>query len=341
MAVPENLQEVADRIHETGEPHRETVRTILSWFGQQRRGRWVVSRIRSALRELDLTTFPDFETAYVDGVVELRSTREAGGDRGAHPPVGEGEEDEGDRSDGRGDPVARIRMLAAANRRPVCVTRDARVRDAVTEMMMNDFSQLPVMPNEREVNGMISWKSIGQQASLGRRCEFVRECMEPAETIPADMPLLTAIPLIVEHEVVLIRETDKTISGLVTTSDVSQQFQELAEPFLLVGEIENHIRSLIDGKFTPDELKEAADPGDAERQIEGVEDLTFGEYTRLLENPDSWARAGIELDRARVIKRLHRTREIRNDVMHFSPDGISPEDREFLRDTVAFMQRLQ
>jgi len=341
MTTPENLQDVADRIHKTGEPHRETVRTILSWFEQQRRGQWVVSRIRTALRELDLTTFPDFETAYIDGMVELRPTPKAVGAPPAGPAGEDREGDETDRADGRGDPVARIRTLAAANRRPVPVTRDARVREAVTEMMMNDFSQLPVMPNERDVHGMISWKSIGQQASLGRPCEFVRDCMERAETISADMPLLTAIPLIVEHEVVLVRETDRTISGLVTTSDVSQQFQELAEPFLLLGEIENHIRTLIDGGFTPDELREAASPDDHERQVEGVEDLTFGEYTRLLENPDDWARVGIALDRARVIKRLHRTRKLRNDVMHFSPDGISPEDREFLRDTVAFMQRLQ
>lgn len=340
MAVPENLQEVAERIHETGDPHRETVRTILSWFNQQRRGRWVVSRIRSALRELDLTTFPDVETAYIDGVVELRSTRVGARDHGAVPPIEAGRDDDDGRPDGRGDPVARIRMLAAANRRPVSVTRDSRVRDAVTEMMMNDFSQLPVMPSDRDVRGMISWRSIGQQASLGRNPEFVRECMEPAETIPADMPLLTAIPLIIEHEVVLVRESDRTISGLVTTSDVSQQFQELAEPFLLVGEIENHLRSLIDERFTADELTVASDPADTERQIEGVEDLTFGEYTRLLENPDNWDRMGIALDRVRVINRLNRTRGIRNDVMHFSPDGISPEDREFLRDTVAFMQRL-
>lgn len=49
MPVPDNLQEVADRVRETGQPHIETVRTLLSWFGQRRRGRWVVSRMRRVM----------------------------------------------------------------------------------------------------------------------------------------------------------------------------------------------------------------------------------------------------------------------------------------------------
>jgi hypothetical protein len=38
---------------------------------------------------------------------------------------------------------------------------------------------------------------------------------------------------------------------------------------------------------------------------------------------------------------LNKVREIRNDVMHFDPDGIPPADLEQLRDFAHFLQRLQ
>lgn len=293
--------------------------------------------MRSALREVGLTTEPDFETAYIDGVVQLKPLSQG---RDAETES-DSETEEETVSGDPADPVARIRMLAAANRTPLAIARDKPVSEAVTLMLLNDYSQLPVMSSERDLHGIISWRSIGRVTALNRRCEFVRDCMDRAVEVPADTPLLSAIPLIVAHEVVLVRETDRRISGLVTTSDVSLQFQELAEPFLLVGEIENHLRRLIDGRFSPEELAEIRDPADDDREVEGVEDLTFGEYGRLVEDPANWERLGIQLARQPVVRRLNKVREIRNDVMHFTPDGISPEDLEFLRDTVFFFQRLQ
>lgn len=336
MPVPDKLSELADRVRGTGHPHVETVRTLLSWFGQQRRGRWVVTRIRNALREVELVTEPDFEMAYIDGAVQFKLASS-----GTTDATGGAESTEDATAPDLTDPVARIRMLAAANRRPLTIQRDKPVSEAVTLMLMNDYSQLPVMSNDRNVQGIISWRSIGRVTALNRSCQYVRDCMERAVEVPADMPLLNAISLVVENEVVLVRERDQQISGLVTTSDVSIQFKELAEPFLLVGEIENHLRRLIESEFTAEELAAARDPADDEREVAGVEDLTFGEYGRLLENRDNWARLGINLERAPVVHRLQRVRDIRNDVMHFSPDGISPEDLEFLRDTVSFFQRLQ
>jgi hypothetical protein len=66
------------------------------------------------------------------------------------------------------------------------------------------------------------------------------------------------------------------------------QFQQLAEPFLLLGEIENHIRRIVGDKFSKEELASVREPGDSNREVTGVADLMFGEYIRLLELPDRW-----------------------------------------------------
>ena len=51
--------------------------------------------------------------------------------------------------------------------------------------------------------------------------------------------------------------------------------------FSSLGEIENHIRGIL-GPLSKAELAAAADPGDGEREVEDVADLTFGEYLDFL-----------------------------------------------------------
>lgn len=74
--------------------------------------------------------------------------------------------------------------------------------------------------------------------------------------------------------------------------------------------------------------------------IKNVANLTFGEYIRLGDKPANWERLGYDLARAECTKRLREVGRIRNDVMHFRPDGISPDDMELLRDTRKFLQML-
>jgi len=122
---------------------------------------------------------------------------------------------------------------------------------------------------------------------------------------------------------------------------LNEQFRLLAEPFLLIGEIENGVRRLLHGKFTQAELASAKAPGDDGRQIETPADLTFGEYIRLVEQEQSWRKLKIEIDRATFVAQLNRVRDIRNDVMHFDPDGLGDEDLTFLREFAQFLKRLR
>jgi len=216
------------------------------------------------------------------------------------------------------------------------------VPEAITIMLTNDFSQLPVMVGERDVKGVISWSSIGSRLVLGVKFQEVRECMEPAHVIPADTSLLDAIREIVNYEYVLVRDGNNKIAGIVTTSDLSREFRQLTEPFVILGEIENHVRSLIQrGNFTHQELVECCESASEGRKVDGIFDLTFGEYVRLLEKKDLWSRLGLAIDRALFVEKLDQIREIRNDVMHFDPDGITESDLDALRKFVIFLQKLQ
>ncbi len=239
------------------------------------------------------------------------------------------------------DPTYRVSKLAAANKKPVAVPPDASLSKVITLMLANDFSQLPVMTSERDVKGIVSWVGIGSRLALNRPVNTAREAMEPHAEISSDASLFSVISLIVAHQYVLVRAADQRIVGIVTTSDVSLQFQELAEPFLLLGEIENHIRRIIAPRFSPGELCAAQHTADGDRNVDSASDLTFGEYKRLLEEPSRWNRLQVNIDRSEFIRLLDRVRSIRNDVMHFDPDSIPEEDLEILREFAGFLRSLQ
>ena len=145
----------------------------------------------------------------------------------------------------------------------------------------------------------------------------------------------------INNEFVLIKKTDGTISGIVTLADISAQFITFTEPFLLLEQIENHIRQLLDGKFLVEELQAICNQSDHERQIEFIDDLTFGDYVRLIENPENWDRLNLSIERSHFIKYLNSVREIRNDVMHFDPEGITEKQRDDLLKMSNFLMELR
>jgi hypothetical protein len=157
--------------------------------------------------------------------------------------------------------------------------------------------------------------------------------MEPHHEIRSSFSIFDAIPIIVTHQYVLVRSEDNKISGIITASDLSEQFRLLAEPFLLLGEIENLLRGLIADRFSNEDLAGVRDPSDAGRKIQGPDDLAFGEYLRLFEKPERWEQFGLAIDRVSFCRDLDSIRQIRNDVMHFDSDGVLPRELEHLRST--------
>ncbi len=305
-------------------PKRVTVRELIGHFGYERRGFWINRDIRNGLEKNNLTADPDFTVGWIDSTITIRLDSDGPDASGLHITS---------------DPTHRIGSLEAANKEPRSVQPDNPLHAATTIMQMCDYSQLPVMEGKYKVAGIVSWKSIGARLSLGCECERVRHCMDPAEEVPASSRLFDAIPTIAEHGYVLVRGADNTISGIVTASDLSLQFMQLAGPFLFIGEIEGHLRHLIHGKFTLEQLRAASGSEDGQ-SIEGSGDLTLGGYVRLLENESNWKRLGLNIDRAEFIRQLDEVRQIRNDVMHFNPDGPSESETRKLRDIAHFFGNL-
>ena len=334
MAIPKELVELAEVVR-TGTTPIITPRSLIGWFGAQRRGISISARVKEALEHLGLQTVPDFEHEWIDGPISVRKATPKS------PPEAAKQSDVLAENDVKPtDPTYRIGKLEAANRTPASVAPEAPITRAVTLLMTHDYSQLPVMQGERTVKGILSWASLGQRLAFGQAASTAMDCAVPHHEISADTSLFDAIDGIVRHGYALIRGSENKITGIVTTTDLSLQFGRLGEPFLHLGEIENYLRRIIGGRLDLETIMRAKDPADRGRTVSGVEDLTFGEYIRLMEDGENWKAIAIDLDREVLLKGLQNVRRIRNDIMHFDPDGPSVADLSELRKCVTLLQKL-
>ena len=177
---------------------------------------------------------------------------------------------------------------------------------------------------------------------MGRECQSVRDCMDTLfPEIPITTPLFESIRHIVQYGYVLVRDKTNLISGIVTSSDLAHQFAHLAGPFLTLGEIEGYLRGLAHRKFTVDELNQSLSGGGGKQTVSSPEELTLGGYRQLLGRRKNWCRLNLNLDRKEFVKQLDWVREKRNDVMHFNPEGLEPEDVEKLEKIAKLFRSLR
>ena len=131
----------------------------------------------------------------------------------------------------------------------------------------------------------------------------------------------------------LVRGKHGAIVGIITASDLAQQFKHLAEPFLVIEEIEHHLKALVAGKFTDAEIKSVGS-----KTKRGTIGLSLSSYCKLLRLPAHWMRLGLDVCHMTFLTRLKSVIDIRNDVMHFDPEGPAPEYRERLHEFAGFFR---
>lgn len=313
---------------------KTTPQVICNKYGVVKRGWRVIEAVNILLEKHELTANPEFGNAYYYGEIEIIPKPKLAASGELKKPK-------------YADAIPRLSLLRAANINNlieeegttglISVKKDTSLIEATTIMLRYNFSQLPILSSTRDVVGLISWKSIGTALSLGKNCETVFECKEDVEVLSIDEPIFKAMNVILAKEVILVRDKKNNISGIVTATDLGEQFLKLSEPFLIIEQIENLVRRLLDGKLTFDDIKKVLDLSKHEKEIHSLSDLNFGHYVRIMENPELYVKLALRIDRVILQKMLQETRIIRNDVMHFKPEEIEQKDLETLRQVLNFL----
>ena len=308
-------------------PTTLTVREFIAWFGYVQRSQWLITNVQECLDECNLRIRPDLWVSYIDEDITIEyDANEAAGAESQTPAY---------------DPTLRLSVVEGAHRKPLTVAPDDPLSKALTLMRMNNIGHVPVAINEREVKGVVTWRAIAARASESNDNPPVRDVMDKSfAELDIHTPLFRAAETIGRNGFVLVRDRDGTVSGIVTANDMALNYAQISRPFLMAGEIEGYLRRLIRRKFTREELKSAKHGPSGKSQV-GPVDLTLGDYVALLGKQEYWDRLGLTgIDRGEFIKRLDWCRQKRNEIMHFNPDGLDPEDVEGIANMVEFFRTL-
>lgn len=181
----EEFEELVKEIKENDKEFTITPRKLLNAFNLERRTQNNQNLINKFLEENKLEVIPSYTNTWIDSEITIKHKKKA-------------------RSKNESDPIQRLKLLAAANSTPITVNRDGKLSEAVTLMMLNNYSQLPVISGTRNVAGIISWEKIGSGLANKQNSDLVKDYMTTNFTLlDYDTPLLEAIPIIIEKEFVL------------------------------------------------------------------------------------------------------------------------------------------
>lgn len=233
------------------------------------------------------------------------------------------------------------------------VSPETPVPEALDIMGEYNYSQLPVVEDGR-VKGLFSYRSFSEQIL------DILSLTSDEESLTVEMFLETPQFRALERDpseifsdldrrdAVLVGSRDALI-GILTPMDVLQYLHGVAEPFILVAEIEHLIRTIMDACMTAEELEECAVRTLHERRefYENADavprkltEMSMGEYVAIIEDGDAWGEhlgaafssSGNSLQQTLTKTRIDEARKLRNDVFHLKRLLTDDEIRD-LRDT--------
>lgn len=315
LVTPQEWLKNAREQVDSGTPVELSVRDLIGKWKAKGRGIRVIEWIDADLENHGLATLPAFHNVTLDATVKLVTPE-------SEPAAGHDETND-ERKDAQ-DFGLKVGNLPSALDGVSSISPNGTFDEAITLMVRDDFSQLPVLSGEHNLRGAVSWQSIARAQHANPNASFSAAVFEP-RVVTYDRDLIDVLPLLREADFVLVRDEKKRIAGIVTTADVVQVYGQSAAPFFLIGELDRMLRNVIKQTFDLDVINQICWP-DGSSALTSHDDLTMGDYQRILEVPNCWEQLGWPLHRRHFVERLNELREIRNDIMHFNLDIAVDDD---------------
>jgi len=269
----EFLKEARERAN-ANNPREISVRDLLTQWNAKARGQRISQQVEADLANHGLVTSPSFRKVTLDAAVQLVNASSKESDI---PNVESSDMDDVEELD-RG---LTLGNLPSALGGVMSVAPNATFEEAVTLMLLNDYSQLAVLADKDSLWGAVTWKSIAQTRHSKPSASFA-DAIVQADELRYDKELIDVLPALEVADFVFVRDEKKAVAGIVTTADVVHAYGELATPFFLIGELDQLLRQVISGTFKLEEVKSLC-----RRPPESFDDLAFGDYQGVLDNADS------------------------------------------------------
>lgn len=169
-----------------GRPIETTVRELIAHWGAKTRGQVITERIENDLDNHGLITEPHFRKVGLDSLISVRAHAQIEDTiENAESPEPLQVEFEGivqpgatpDKSEPPDEVGLTLGNIPSAETEVAAVNPAASYEEAITLMLLNDYSQLAVMSNApRGLKGAITWQSIARENMPTQS----RECRKPS-----------------------------------------------------------------------------------------------------------------------------------------------------------------
>ncbi|MER6533418.1 CBS domain-containing protein [Streptomyces sp900105755] len=338
LTEPAKLYEEVRR-RSADQPLTLSIRDFLGVWGVQRRYPAVTEQIKNDLAARGLVTVPPFTEGTLDSQIAVlaggaepdesgtSAVTRLSGSTGLSAAVQVAAHAAGLLPDEEAETPAvayRVSNLESANRMPESVKVGDNLSTAMTIMVLRGYSQLPVLKPDGRLHGVVSWESIGRARMADTKADLEAATLKGPQEANRSDDLLDWIGAVYQSGYVLVRDHDHKICGLITASDLTVQFGTRVRPFVLVEEIEQRLRRVVDRCIPLDRLR-AAVPRHRASRVNSAANLTFGAYGHLLKIPENWAALNWGIDQQHFLAALEECRNFRNSLMHFSPDPVTDD----------------
>jgi predicted transcriptional regulator len=210
----------------------------------------------------------------------------------------------------------RVRALASANKKPQSVLPGDPIPKAITIMLLNDFSQLPVLDSNSHAKGILRWptiiKGLLDAKPIGKASDWATE----ARTMHRDRSIYDAFDEVLSYEYVLVTQDHTTVCGIVTAYDLGVYSHETLIPYMLVEEVELALRQLVK-KHQLDRRKQKG-PNDKPKQSQDEKVPSLGELIATLRHEDNWQKLPTRMSQAEFLGVMDTVHRYRNSIMHFN-----------------------
>jgi CBS domain-containing protein len=233
----------------------------------------------------------------------------------------------------RPSPFGPARILVPENQQVICIPSSTAVSDALRKMIDANFSQLPVIDQNKRIIGIFSYRSLGErvyelQDKIALSTLPVSECLEPAKFLGPDdyVDTSTAVDFY-EDDYVIVGAPDDVL-GILSVADVFVRLNDFAEAFVLLHETELGLRRLIEQNLGPEGVSAALEAINTRNRQQGahgrplmtIEDCEFHHYIDLVTSKSNWRafeKSFPTATRELINRELVLVNNIRNDVVHF------------------------
>jgi len=224
-----------------------------------------------------------------------------------------------------------VRSLIPESQDLAVASPEMTVAEAVQLMQRHNFSQLPVVAGQA-VLGVFSFRSLAVKLlEMGKiSAHFgdlpVDEFMEQFQFVQLSDNWESIVDHLDNDDGVLVGHRDR-LEGILTPMNVLNYLRDIANPFVLLVEIELALRRIIRACVSEAELQVCVQNCLASKYLPDempadLYQMTFNDYVQIIGDGRNWPQFEIvfgkgEWQRKTTAERLKEMRELRNDVFQY------------------------